>query len=127
MELELANVEEDVRPSIITAVAAFSSYGHSGGSASVCIPMLNQLLQFKPISPLTSHPREWQHIEQGIAGDNLTWQSRRRSDAFSKNNGLTYYCLDEERRWLYRVLPWRVWRRLPLWVRYPIHTSEQPR
>jgi hypothetical protein len=132
-ELEFAGVEHDVRPSIIAAVKAFASYGHSGGSASAVIPMLNDLLNFRNIGPLTSHPDEWQHIEENIAGDNLTWQSRRHSDAFSKNNGITYYVLSEERRWVHRMLakiPKRLRVKIPtnLWLRliFPFHKSVMP-
>jgi hypothetical protein len=138
-ELEFAGVEEDVRPSIIDSVRAFASYGHSGGSASVVIPMLNDLLQFKNISPLTDDPREWNHVAESMAGQDNLWQSARRSDAFSHDGGHTYYCLDEER---FRIpdairrrlpgdlkyvlshwLPWALRQRLPRWATHPIHHS----
>lgn len=105
-ELELAGVEEDVRPSIIKAVEAFASYGHSGGSASVCIPMLYELLQFHNLSPLTDDPDEWNNVTDFDPSSKLPlWQSRRRSEAFSHDGGKTYYLLSEwkRKRW-YR--PW---------------------
>lgn len=101
-ELELAGVEHDVRPSIISAISCFASYGHSGGSASIVIPMINDLLNFRNISPLTDDPSEWMRV-----GDEDTlpiYQSTRRADAFSNDGGRTYYCLDEPkaRDWLGR-------------------------
>jgi len=101
-ELELAGVEDDVRPSIIAAVEAFASYGHSGGSASVCIPMLNELLQFKNISPLTNSPDEWMDV--ATESQPPIWQNNRCSEAFSNDGGKTYYLLSEvkPRRW------WRI-------------------
>lgn len=105
-ELEFAGVEEDVRPSILAAIQAFSSYGHSGGSASIVIPMINRLLQFQNISPLTDNPDEWNDVAE-FSGRAL-WQSRRRADAFSEDGGKTYYCLDEKRRWI----PWSLRKKL---------------
>lgn len=105
-ELEFAGVEEDVRPSIIAAVEAFASYGHSGGSASVVIPMLNDLLNFKNIAPLTDRRDEWMDVAD-FAGYQV-WQNRRNSEAFSLDGGGTYYLLSEERKWI----PWRIRRAL---------------
>lgn len=94
-ELALAGNDDDFNETIIKAVEAFASYGHSGGSASVAIPMLNDLLQFKNLTPLTNDPGEWQAVDMG---KKPCWQSRRRPDAFSNDGGKTYYCLDDEGR-----------------------------
>lgn len=76
--------------SLVAAVAAFASYGgHSGGSAAVGIQMLNDLLQFKNLSPLTNDPEEWQEVTEGL------WQSYRNSAAFSENGGKTYTVLGD--------------------------------
>ena len=88
-ELARLNNDEDFNNSIIASVRAFASYGHSGGSASVAIPVLHQLLQFKPLTPLTNDPKEWNEV------DNEMWQSNRDSEAFSKDRGMTYYLLSE--------------------------------
>lgn len=80
--------------SIVAAVAAFSSYGHSGGSAGVAIHMLHDLLQFKVLSPLTDDSDEWCDVAKYASGK-LLWQNRRRGDAFSHDGGKTYYTLEE--------------------------------
>lgn len=103
-ELELAGVEDDVRPSILGAISAFNAYGHSGGSASVCIHILNELLQYKNLSPLTNNSFEWNEVGTAMGGEEV-WQSTRRSDAFSNDGGRTYYLVDEIRwRWYHRLL-----------------------
>lgn len=95
-ELALAGNDEDFNNSIIKAVEAFSSFGHSGGSASVAIPMLNDLLQFKNLTPLTDDPDEWNHVGEEVWGEpGGVWQSQRNSEAFSNNGGKTYYLLSE--------------------------------
>lgn len=91
-ELALAGNDDAFNESIVKAVEAFSSYGHSGGSASEAIPMLHDLLQFKNLTPLTDDPDEWMDV------DNEMWQSRRNAEAFSTDGGKTYYLLSEDGR-----------------------------
>jgi hypothetical protein len=80
--------------SIIKAVEAFASYGHSGGSAMVAREQLHALLGFKPLSPLTSDPAEWEDRSE-ISGTPL-WQNKRDPAMFSTDGGKTHYSLDEE-------------------------------
>ncbi len=88
-ELELAGNDPEFNDCLIGAVKAFANYGHSGGSASVAIPILVDLLQFRNLTPLTNDPNEWMKIEEEIGGPSL-WQSRRNSEAFSNDGGKTY-------------------------------------
>ncbi len=88
-ELALAGNDEAFDESIIKAVEAFASYGHSGGSASVGIYILNDLLQFKNLMPLTDNPDEWILISEDV------WQNKRNPEAFSNDGGITYYLLSE--------------------------------
>jgi hypothetical protein len=92
-ELALIGEDQDVIDWYVTVIRAFASYGHSGGSAMVTIPVLNELLQFRNLSPLTADPAEWiDHT--GISGTPM-WQNRRCSEAFSEDGGKTYYLLSE--------------------------------
>jgi hypothetical protein len=75
--------------SIIKAVRAFASYGHSGGSAMVAREQIHALLGFKALSPLTSDPAEWQDRSE-ISGSPL-WQNRRDPAMFSGDGGQTWY------------------------------------
>ena len=94
-ELELCGqMEEDpaYAQSIIAAIAAFASYGHSGGSAMVALEQMHNLLQYRTLSPLTSNSDEW--IDQsGISGSPL-WQSVRDPAAMSRDGGETWYFVD---------------------------------
>ena len=95
-ELELSGqTAEDpsYAASIVAAVAAFASYGHSGGSAEVAIEQLHDLLRFRPLSPLTSDPDEW--FDQGEISGTPLWQNRRDSAAFSRDGGQTWYFVDD--------------------------------
>jgi hypothetical protein len=80
--------------SLVAAVAAFASYGHSGGSASCAIAQLHELLQFHALSPLTADPDEW--IDQSVKSGYPMWQNVRNPSAFSKDGGQTHYLLDDQ-------------------------------
>lgn len=125
-EMQRAHVEEDVQPSLLQSVGAFASYGHSGGSASVCVPLLNDLLNFRALTPLTDDPAEW--FDQSEISGEPVWQNIRDSEAFSYDGGKTYWVLREERHWvraLISPLPWAVRRRLPrTGLLFPRHRAE---
>jgi hypothetical protein len=88
-ELSLVETDEEYIEGLVKVIEAFAEFGHSGGSASIAIPTINTLLQFKPLSPLTNDPSEWIHQADGV------WQSARDSEAFSNDAGKTYYLLSE--------------------------------
>jgi hypothetical protein len=90
-ELELCGqMAEDpaYSASLLASIAAFASYGHSGGSASVAIGQLHRLLQYRPLSPLTSDPDEW--IDQSGPSGYPLWQSARDPRAMSEDGGQTW-------------------------------------
>ena len=74
--------------SIIKAVEAFASYGHSGGSAGIAREQLHALLAYKTLSPLTSDPAEW--IDQSEVSGSPLWQNRRDPSVFSTDGGKTW-------------------------------------
>lgn len=88
-ELELLGVEKEMVDHVCKVVEAFAEYGHSGGSASWTIHILNELLQFNNLTPLTNDPKEWNNVGDGV------WQSARNSEAFSQDGGKSYYLLSE--------------------------------
>ncbi len=92
-ELNLIGEDPDVIDWYCRVVAEFASYGHSGGSAAVAVPVLNELLQFHSLTPLTDDPGEW--IDQSERSGYPLWQNRRDSRAFSDDGGKTYWLLHE--------------------------------
>lgn len=91
-ELELIGEEDETIEGYLKVIRAFADMEHSGCSASIAIPVINELLQFRNLSPLTNDPKDWMQVEMG---DDPCWQSRRRSEAFSHDGGNTYYLLSE--------------------------------
>lgn len=98
-ELELCGqTKEDpaYAASIIAAVEAFASYGHSGGSAMVALEQLHNLLQYRALSPLTSDPEEW--IDQSRISGTPLWQNKRDPAAMSTDAGKSWYFVDYRSR-----------------------------
>ena len=58
-ELALLGEDPDATGWYCRVVAEFASYGHSGASAAAAIPVLHELLQFHPLTPLTPGPADW--------------------------------------------------------------------
>lgn len=79
---------------IVNVIKEFANSGHSGGSAGFAIPVIYELLQNHNLTPLTDDPDEWMKVGDA---EPETWQSTRRSDAFSPNGGGVYFLLDEAR------------------------------
>lgn len=94
-ELELIGEEPETIQGYLKVVQAFADMGHSGGSASVAIPTLFELLQFKNLRGLTDDPEEWMHIAEEMAGEPNLWQNRRNGEAFSNDGGANYWLLSE--------------------------------
>lgn len=80
--------------SIIAAVRGFSSYpGHSGGSMSIAVDYVHDLLRWRALSPLTRDPAEW--IDRTEISGRPLWQNNRDPRAMSEDGGLTYWLVDE--------------------------------
>ncbi len=96
-ELELCGQtaqDPEYAASILAAVAAFASYGHSGGSAYAGMAQLAALLNFEALSPLTADPDEWH--DHGLISGSPLWQNRRQGSAFTDDPTFaTYWVVDD--------------------------------
>lgn len=93
-EMTLAGHDQDEIDSAIEVIQAFADMGHSGSSAAFCIPMFNELFQFKNLTPLTNRTEEWNPVE-GFDANVVTWQNSRNSAAFSDDGGDSYWLVDD--------------------------------
>lgn len=118
-----------MRIGILDIIFNFSQQGHSGFSAGYAIGCLEKLLRFENLTPLTNNPDEWQDVAE-FSGGHALWQSHRNPACFSPDGGLTYYHLDEQRKWvvtLTRRLPWKLRHHLRdtrPYMFYPMHFSD---
>jgi len=92
-ELERIGEEPDAIDWYLSVVRAFTAFGHSGGSASVMLPVLERLLRFKPLSELTADHTEW--IDRSEISGMPWWQNVRDSRAMSHDGGITYWMVHE--------------------------------
>lgn len=88
---ELARIPHDedgvqsfMDKTILEIVEKFSEQGHSGFSASYAISVLERLLRFKPLSPLTGEEDEWNEVVPGLA------QNKRCSSVFKNADGTAH-------------------------------------
>lgn len=94
-ELELLGEDPATIDGYLRMIEIFSSMGHSGGSASVFIPTLTRLLQYRNLTPITDNPDEWYYHGIGMWPPDGIWQNRRNSEAFSTDGGKHYYLTSE--------------------------------
>lgn len=95
-ELETIGEEPEIIDQYLKVVKAYADMGHSGGSHAVAVVVVNQLLQFQNLSPLTDDPSEWYfHGEDVWGAEGGIWQNTRNSEAFSRNGGKSYYLLSD--------------------------------
>jgi hypothetical protein len=73
---------------IIHMVKEFSKEGHSGFSASYALGILQKLLAYEPLTPLTGKDDEW--FETDIGEDDMKWQNKRCFSVFKTADGQTY-------------------------------------
>lgn len=67
---------------ILKMVNVFAEEGHSGFSAEYAISILQKLLRFEPLSPLTGEDDEWDEV--GEEYGNSTYQNKRLSRVFKE-------------------------------------------
>lgn len=95
-ELNFIGEDPETIEGYVKVIQAFADMGHSGGSASVAIPVINELLQFHNLTPLTDNPEEWFFHDTETSGvKDGFWQNKRNGEAFSHDGGKTYYLLSE--------------------------------
>lgn len=82
---------------VLELAKCFSNQGHSGFSANMTLDIFDKLMKYKPLSPITDNPKEWQKVTDNDDNKPL-WQNNRNPSLFSNNNGKTYYDVDDKKR-----------------------------
>lgn len=78
---------------IIQLVKVFSKQGHSGFSANYAANMVDKLLRYDALSPLTGNDDEWMDLmgpKTEFAPDDLRWQNKRDGRVFRTQDGHTF-------------------------------------
>lgn len=108
-ELEAIGENSEAIECYICAIQAISDLGQPETIASVVIPTITALIEFKNLSPLTDKPDEWNYINDLVCGEYQgVWQNVRNTEVFSVDGGKTRYSLHQtekqERRSLSRTV-----------------------
>lgn len=80
-------MQEMISKDMLQVVEIFSQQGHSGFSANYAINLINKLLRFEPISPLTGVDNEWIKLDYN---DDTKYQNKRCSRVFKDADGKAY-------------------------------------
>lgn len=83
---------------VMALVEAHSKQGHSGGSHWVTMQIFNKVINYKPLTPITSNPEEWFKHDYEMTGGTECWQNIRQSTCFSTDGGKTWYDLDDPKK-----------------------------
>lgn len=76
---ELSNrMNQSMRKATLDMALVFCTEGHSGFSANYCIALLQKVLRYEPLTPLTGADDEWNHVSEA------TWQNKRCSHIFKE-------------------------------------------
>jgi len=70
-------------------VEVFAQQGHSGMSAMMVTGIVEKLMRYEPLTPLTYAPDEW------IKHENDLWQNKRNPAVFSNDGGQTHYSVND--------------------------------
>lgn len=82
-------MQDMIEKHVLEMVKLFSDEGHSGSSASYTISILEKVLRFEPITPLTGEEDEWTELGYG---PDMFAQNKRCSHVFKRADGSAYDC-----------------------------------
>lgn len=93
---ELARIGEESSTveKYVAVVEAFAAMGHSGGSAMIAANVVDKLIRYLPLAPLTDDPAEWVDRAEETGAENW-WQNARDSRAISHDGGRTYWLVGD--------------------------------
>lgn len=77
-------LQEMANSTILEIVEKFTEQGHSGFSFHYVLSILDRVLRFKPITPLTGEDDEWVEVGRGV------YQNKRCSSVFKDEDGFSH-------------------------------------
>jgi hypothetical protein len=80
-------MQDAIEANVLQMVEIFSREGHSGSSAAYTIGILEKVLRFEPLTPLTGADDEWVILDYG---PEMAAQNKRCSHVFRRSDGTAY-------------------------------------
>lgn len=117
--------QTEINKHLLAMVELFADVGHSGGSAAYSIGMLQRLLSYEPITPLTGADDEWVDHGDGLEQNKRCGRVFRENgvaydiDAvvYRERNGGGFTGWDSKRKVTFPYMPRT--RSVPAWLRRP--------
>ena len=103
-EMDIIRLTEDdemngeMRKHILHMVEEFADEDHSGFSASYALSILQKVLAYKPLSPLTGEDSEWNYVVESGFGDSF-YQNNRHGSVFKEGKDEEAYDIDGKVFW----------------------------
>lgn len=83
---ESLSMQQTIDKNILELIDVFSNQHHSGFTAAYVIDILQRLLHYKPLTPLTGEDDEWEDVTS-YGYDTPTFQNKRCSAVFKDDKG----------------------------------------
>lgn len=83
---ESLSMQQAIDKNILELINVFSNQHHSGFTATYVIDILQRLLHYKPLTPLTGEDNEWEDVTS-YGYDTPTFQNKRCSAVFKNDRG----------------------------------------
>lgn len=80
-------VQDAIEANVLEIVEVFAKAGHSGTSAPYTIGILEKVLRFEPVTPLTGEDNEWTPVDSGYE---MVAQNKRCPHVFKRADGTAY-------------------------------------
>lgn len=105
-ELELAGLfdkdsdyEGMLGDAVYEIIKVFSRQGHSGFSAAMSAELVQKLMSYQNLTPITDNPDDWMDVADYFDKDHpAVYQCKRNPSLFSNDGGKTYYSIDDKDR-----------------------------
>lgn len=91
---EDSDYDGEIGNAALEIVKIFSKQGHSGTSAEIVTSLVERLLRYEPLTPLTYEPDEWMDVSK--ESGHPMWQNKRKFSTFSEDGGKTHYDINDK-------------------------------
>jgi hypothetical protein len=82
-----ADYDGMLKPAVLEIIRVFSEQGHSGMSAAIVTALVEKLMRYEPLSPLTGADDEWTQVDYG---PDIVAQNKRCAHVFKRADGTAY-------------------------------------